>query len=68
MKSVQDLGEVLMQYKKVVVYASRQLKYYETRYPTYDMELAVVVFALKIWTYYLHGLHCKIFTDHKTLK
>ena len=66
--SKQGLGVVLMQHDKVVAYASRQLKEYETRYPTHDMELAAVVFALKMWRYYLYGLHCKIFTDHKTLK
>ena len=66
--SKQGLGAVLMQHGKVVAYASRQLKEYETRYPTHDMELAAVVFALKMWRHYLYGLHCKIFTDHKTLK
>ena len=57
-----------MQHDKVVVYASRQLKDYETRYPTHDMELAAVVFALKTWRHYLCGFHCEIYTDHKTLK
>ena len=46
--SKQGLGAVLMQHSKVVAYASRQLKEYETRYLTHDMELAAVVFALKI--------------------
>ena len=66
--SKQGLGAVLIQHGKVVAYTSRQLKEYETRYPTHDMELAAVVFALKIWRHYLYGLHCKIFTGHKTLK
>ena len=57
-----------MQHGNVVAYASRQLKEYKTRYPTHDMELAALVFALKIWRHYLYGLHCKIYTDHKTLK
>ena len=57
-----------MQHGKVVAYASRQLKDHETRYPTHDMELAAVVFALKIWRHYLYGVHCDIYTDHKTLK
>ena len=35
---------------------------------THDLELAVVVFALKIWRDYLYGVHCKIFTDHQGLK
>ena len=46
--SKQGLGTMLMQHSKVVAYVSRQLKEYKTCYPTYDMELVVVVFALKI--------------------
>ena len=42
------LGCVLMQDGKVVAYASRQLKPHEQNYPTHDLELVVVVFALKI--------------------
>ncbi|MCI53871.1 CCHC-type integrase, partial [Trifolium medium] len=45
--SHQGLGCVLMQHKKVVAYASRQLKLHEKNYPTHDLELAAVVFALK---------------------
>ena len=40
---------VLMQDGKVVVYASKQLKTHEQNYPTHDLELVAVVFALKIW-------------------
>ncbi|KAI3771000.1 hypothetical protein L6452_02149 [Arctium lappa] len=32
------------------------------------MELAAVVFALKIWRHYLYGTKCMIYTDHKSLK
>nr|GFC59074.1 putative reverse transcriptase domain-containing protein [Tanacetum cinerariifolium] len=39
---------------KVIAYASRQLKPYEVNYPTHDLELAAVVFALKIWRHYLY--------------
>ena len=62
------LGCVFMQDGKVVAYASRQLKLHEQNYPTHDLELAVVVFALKIWRHYLYGEKCRIFTDHKSLK
>ncbi|KAL5558179.1 hypothetical protein UlMin_034390 [Ulmus minor] len=51
--SKMGLGAVLMQTDKVVAYASRQLKDHEKNYPTHDMELAAVVFALKIWRHYL---------------
>ena len=49
------LGCILMQDGKVVAYASRQLKPHEQNYPTHDLELVVVVFALKIWRHYLYG-------------
>ncbi|KAI3773659.1 hypothetical protein L1987_48189 [Smallanthus sonchifolius] len=62
------LGCVLMQRGKVMAYASRQLKTHEMNYPTHDLELAAVVFALKIWRHYLYGAKCTIYTDHKSLK
>ena len=64
----QGLGCVLMQHGKVVAYASRQLKPYERNYPTHDLELAAVVFPLKIWRHFLFGETCEIFTNHKSLK
>ena len=65
--SRQGLGCVLMQNDRVIAYASRQLKKHEENYPTHDLELAAVVFALKIWRHYLYGVPCRIFTDHKNL-
>ena len=65
--SRQGLGCVLMQRDRVIAYASRQLKKHEVNYPTHDLELAVVVFALRIWRHYLYGVPCRIFTDHKSL-
>ncbi|KAG8488859.1 hypothetical protein CXB51_016742 [Gossypium anomalum] len=57
--SLNGLGCVLMQEGKVVAYASRQLKPHERNYPTHDLELAAVVFALKIWRHYLYGEKCR---------
>ena len=54
--SRQGLGCVLMQDGRVVDYASRQLKKQEQNYPTHDLELAAVVFALKILRHYLYGV------------
>nr|GFC35168.1 putative reverse transcriptase domain-containing protein [Tanacetum cinerariifolium] len=51
--SNKGLGAVLMQKEKVISYASRQLKFHEKNYTTHDLELGVVVFALKIWRHYL---------------
>ena len=43
------LGCVLLQDGKLVAYESKQLKPHGKNYPTHDLELAAVVFALKIW-------------------
>lgn len=64
----QGLGCVLMQHERVIAYASRQLRNHEKNYLTHDLELAAVVFALKIWRHYLYGVSCVIYTDHKSLK
>jgi hypothetical protein len=61
-------GGVLMQDGRVIAYASCQLKKHEVNYPTHDLELAVVVHALKIWRHYLLGNKVHIFTDHKSLR
>ncbi|GFZ05260.1 hypothetical protein Acr_17g0008320 [Actinidia rufa] len=66
--SHRGLGCVLMQHGKVIAYASRQLRSHEKNYPTHDLELAAVVFALKIWRHYLYGVTCEVFTNHKSLK
>jgi hypothetical protein len=66
--SRKGLGCVLMQQGKVVAYASRQLKDHEKNYPTHDLELAAVVYALKIWRHYLYGEPCEIHTDHQSLR
>ena len=66
--SRQGLGYVLMQNDRVFAYASRQLKKHEENYLTHNLELAAVVFALKIWRHYLCGSPCRIFTDHKSLQ
>ena len=57
-----------MQNDKVVAYASRQLKVHEKNYPTHDLELGAVVFALKVWRHYLYGAKFEVFTDYKSLK
>jgi hypothetical protein len=57
-----------MQDNQVIAYASRALPPHKKIYPTHDLELAVVVHALKIWRHYLMGAHCNNYTDHKSLK
>jgi len=57
-----------MQHGCVITYASRQLKLHEVNYPVHDLELAAVVFALRVWRHYLYGSQVQIFMDHKSLK
>jgi len=51
-----------------VSYASRQLKVHEKNYPTHDLELLVMVFALKIWQHYLYRVYFDIYLDHKSIQ
>jgi hypothetical protein len=66
--SSKGLGGVLMQENNVIAYASRQLKTHEGNYPTHDLELAAIIFVLKIWRHHLYGAHFELFSDHKSLK
>ena len=53
--SGKGLGYVLMQDGKVIAYTSRQLRPHEQNYHTHDLELAALIFALKMWRHYLYG-------------
>ncbi|GAU10392.1 hypothetical protein TSUD_417700, partial [Trifolium subterraneum] len=66
--SNKGLGCVLMQEGAVVAYASRQLKHHEENYPTHDLELAAIIFALKIWRHHLYGVQFALYSDHKSLR
>jgi RNase H-like domain found in reverse transcriptase len=52
----------------VIAYASRQLRTHEKNYLMHDLELAAVIFALKIWRHCLYGERYEIFKDHQSLK
>jgi len=41
---------------------------HEKNYPTHDLELVAVVFALKTWRHYLYASQFQVFNDHKSLK
>ena len=62
------LGCALMQSERVVAYGSHQLKNHEQKYPTHHMELAAIVFALKIWHHYFYDEQFEVYSDHKSLK
>ena len=52
--SIHGLICVLMQDDRVVAYALRQLRSHEQNYLVHDLELAAVVYALKLWRHYLY--------------
>ena len=62
------LGGVLNQEEQPVAYTSRKLCSYELNYTTHDLELLVVMHALKLWRYYLLGCQFQLVIDHKILK
>lgn len=66
--SKEGLGCMLMQLNKVVAYASRQLKIHEKNYPTHDLELGAIIFALKCWPHYLYHEKFEVYFNHKSLK
>ena len=44
------------------------MKNHKQNYPTHDIELVTIVFALKIWHHYLYGEELEVFSDHKSMK
>ena len=62
------LGRVLTQAGHVIAYESRKLKIYENNYATYDLELVVVIHALKMCHHHLIGRKFILMTDNKGLK
>ena len=61
------LGCGLMQHGKVIAYESMKLKVHDKNYLTHDLELAAVVFALKLWRNYLYSVHVDVYTNHMSL-
>ena len=59
---------VLMQRERVITYDSRKLKNHEQNYPTHNLKLVTIFFALKLWRHYLYGENFEVFSNHKSLK
>ena len=52
----------------MITYESRKLKIHENNYTTYDLELAIVIHALKMWHHYLIGRIFLLMSDNISLK
>jgi hypothetical protein len=67
-ESKEGLGGVHMHERRVIAYISQKLKPHEENYPTHNLKLAAIVFALKKWRHYLYEATFDTFTYHKSLK
>ena len=66
--SKKALGCVCLQKGRIIAYVTHQLTSYEEDYPTHELELVVVLFALKFWGHYLYRVRCEIYADHKGIE
>jgi hypothetical protein len=62
-ESKEGLGGVLTQNGHVIVYESRNIKEYERKYSTHDLELSTIVHALNMWMHYLMGKRFELRID-----
>ena len=51
----------------MIAYESRKLKEHKQKYSAYDLELAAVIHALKMWQHYLVGRKFLLLTDQHSL-
>jgi hypothetical protein len=70
--SQHGLGAVLAQldddgHEYMVACASRSLNVHERNYTPWKGELLAVVWAIKTFRVYLHGVHFELYTDHRPL-
>jgi hypothetical protein len=66
--SKEGLGGVLTQEGHVIFYESQKLKEHERKYVTHDLELVVVIHALKMWRHYIMGRKFLLLTDKSSVK
>jgi len=61
------LGGVLMQDGQVVCYESQKINEHEENYLAHDLELAMIIHALKMWRHYLLGRRFVLMSHHNGL-
>ena len=66
--SKDGLGGVLTKDGHIICYESHKLKEHERNYGTRDLELAIVIHALKMWWHYLMGRKIMLLTNNSGLK
>ena len=58
----------MLQENSVKTYESRKLKKHEHNYSVYELELAAMIHALKMWRHYLLGKKFILMEDHISFK
>jgi hypothetical protein len=66
--SKKGLGGILSQEGHIICYESQKLKEHEQKYITHDLELAIVIHALKMWRHYIMGSKFLLLTDNNGVK
>ena len=64
----EGIGGVLMQEGCVVFYQSRKLNEHEHNCVTHDLELEVIIHALKMWKHYILSMRFILMSDHSVLR
>ena len=54
-----------MQHGLEILYGSCQLKWHKVNFPMHNLELAIVVCAIKLYKHYLYGETFDVFMNHK---
>ena len=62
------MGRVLEEEGHAIVYESRKLKTHEKNYTTYELDLAPVIHALKMWCHHLIGKIFFLMSNNISLK
>ena len=52
----------------VICFKSQNLKEHENNYVTHDLELAIIMHALKVWRHYVMGRKFELQTNHLSQK
>ena len=65
--SKEGIGGFLLQNDHVIFYESQNLKEHEKNYPMFDLTLAAITDALKMWRHYLMGRKFLLKIDNMSL-
>ena len=62
------LGGIFMYEGQLICYESKKLNKHKQNYVTHDLELAMIIYALNMWRYYILGRMLVLMSDHSGLR